>query len=73
MARKYGVTPAQLCIRYVLQLTMVALPKTADPEHMKNNADVDFEISGEDMDVLKSAQKIESYGEYSVFPVFNEK
>ena len=33
MAKKYGVSPAQLCIRYVLQLGMVALPKTADPEH----------------------------------------
>lgn len=73
MAKKYGVSPAQLCIRYVLQLNMVALPKTADPEHMKNNADVDFEISDEDMDLLKSAQKIESYGEYSVFPVFSGK
>lgn len=73
MAKKYGVSPAQLCIRYVLQLGMVALPKTADPEHMKNNADVDFEISDEDMDVLKSAQKMESYGEYSVFPVFSGK
>lgn len=73
MAKKYGVSPAQLCIRYVLQLGMVALPKTTDPEHMKNNADVDFEISDEDMDLLKSAQKIESYGEYSVFPVFSGK
>lgn len=73
MAKKYGVSPAQLCIRYVLQLGMVALPKTADPEHMKNNADVDFEISDEDMNLLKSAQKIESYGEYSVFPVFSGK
>ena len=73
MAKKYGVSPAQLCIRYVLQLGMVALPKTADPEHMKNNADADFEISDEDMELLKSAQKIESYGEYSVFPVFSGK
>ena len=73
MAKKYGVSPAQICIRYVLQLNMVALPKTADPEHMKKNADVEFEISDEDMNLLKSAQKIESYGEYSVFPVFSGK
>lgn len=73
MAKKYGVSPAQLCIRYVLQLGMVALPKTADPEHMKNNADMDFKISDEDMDILKSVQKIENYGEYSVFPVFSGK
>lgn len=45
MAAKYGVTPAQLCIRYVLQRGFVALPKTANPEHMAANAAVDFEIS----------------------------
>lgn len=42
MARKYNVTPAQLCIRYVLQLGTVALPKTANPAHMRDNGAVDF-------------------------------
>jgi diketogulonate reductase-like aldo/keto reductase len=44
MAAKYSVSIPQLCIRYDLQLGMIALPKTANPEHMKSNADVDFEI-----------------------------
>ena len=73
MAGRYGVSPAQLCIRYVLQLGMVALPKTANPEHMKNNGRVDFAISKEDMDTLKGMQKIENSGEYSMFPVFSGK
>ena len=37
MAKKYGVSVAQLCIRYCLQLGTLPLPKTANPEHMKNN------------------------------------
>lgn len=73
MAERYGVSTAQLCIRYVLQLGMAALPKTANPEHMKTNADVDFQISTEDMETLKKMQKIENYGEYSMFPVFSGK
>lgn len=73
MAEKYGVTPAQLCIRYVIQLGAVALPKTANPEHMKSNAALDFEISKEDMNVLKNMKKIENYGEFTVFPVFSGK
>lgn len=73
MAQKYGVTPAQLCIRYVLQLGTVALPKTANPDHMRDNAAVDFEISEEDMKVLRSMKKIESYGAFGVFPVFSGK
>ncbi len=58
MAQKYGVTAAQLCVRYVLQLGAVALPKTADPAHMKDNAAVDFVISDEDMDTLLAMDRI---------------
>ena len=73
VAEKYGVTPAQLCVRYALQLGMVVLPKTSNPEHMKNNADIEFEISAEDMDILELAEKIKDYGEHSYFPVFSGK
>ncbi len=73
IAAKYSVTPAQLCVRYVLDLGMVALPKTANPEHMKANADVDFNISDEDLNTLKNFEKIKDYGEYSFFPVFSGK
>lgn len=73
MAEGYGVTPAQLCVRYVLQLGMVALPKTGNPAHMQANAAVDFEISSADMETLKHIDKIRDYGEYSFFPVFSGK
>ena len=73
MAEKYGVTPARLCIRYVLQLGTVALPKTANPAHMRDNSAVDFQISPEDMQTLEAMEKIESYGEFDVFPVFSGK
>ena len=73
IADKYGVTIPQLCIRYTLQLGAIALPKTADPEHMKSNAEVNFEISAEDMETLKNFKKIENYGESSGFPVYGGK
>ena len=73
MAQKYGVSVPQLCIRYTLQLGAVSLPKTANPAHMKTNADVDFVISDADMDALKHFQKIESYGAASGFPVYGGK
>ena len=73
MADKYGATVPQLCIRYTIQLGAVSLPKTANPEHMKSNAQVDFEISTEDMEVLKNFKKIENYGESSGFPVYGGK
>ena len=73
IADKYNVSVPQLCIRYTLQLGAVSLPKTANPEHMKTNAEVDFEISAEDMQTLKNFKKIENYGASSGFPVYGGK
>ncbi len=73
MAEAYGVTVPQLCIRYVLQLGAIALPKTANPAHMESNAQVDFEIKAEDMETLKHFKHIENYGESSGFPVYGGK
>ncbi len=58
MAEKYGVTVPQLCVRYTLQLGLIGLTKTGNPEHMKSNAQVDFEISDEDMETLKIFEHI---------------
>ena len=73
MAHKYGVSAAQLCVRYVLELGTVALPKTADPAHMKENAAVDFALAPEDLEALKKAQRMDDYGAFNVFPVFSGK
>lgn len=57
IADKYNVSVPQLCIRYDIQLGMIVLPKTANPEHMKTNAEVEFAISDEDMETLKKYQE----------------
>ena len=72
IAQKYGVSVPQLCIKYVLNLGTVALPKTANTEHMQNNANLNFQISDEDMEVLKAVD-FKNYGEHSYFPVFSGK
>jgi diketogulonate reductase-like aldo/keto reductase len=73
LAGRYGVTVAQLCIRYCLQLGMLPLPKTVDPGHMRSNAAVDFEISDADMEILKNVGDSTDYGEAAMFPVFGKK
>lgn len=70
IAKKYDVSVPQLAIRYTLQLGLLPLPKTANPEHMKSNAEVDFEISEEDMATLKNVEEIKDYGEANKMPVF---
>ena len=70
MANRYSVTVPQLCIRYTLELGTVSLPKTANPEHMQSNAQVDFVIADEDMDVLRGI-RMQDYGDHSYFPVYS--
>lgn len=73
MAKKYNASVPQFCIRYTIQLGAVSLPKTANPEHMESNAQLDFVISDEDMETLKNIEKIENYGDSSFFPVYGGK
>ncbi|WP_160723545.1 aldo/keto reductase [Bacillus sp. USDA818B3_A] len=73
IAEKYGVSVAQACLRYAIQLGMVVIPKTANPDHMRNNAELDFVISDADMEILKNLEHIQNYGEHSFFPVFGGK
>ncbi|SDM32007.1 Aldo/keto reductase [Catalinimonas alkaloidigena] len=70
IAKKYGVSVPQLGIRYDLQLGLLPLPKTANPDHMRSNAEVDFVISEEDMHTLINLEPIKDYGEASKFPVY---
>ncbi|MBB2894092.1 aldo/keto reductase [Flexivirga oryzae] len=72
MAQRYGVTVPQLCIRYTLQLGTVSLPKTANPDHLRSNAEVDFVVSDEDMAALRDLHA-QDYGEHSAFPVYSGK
>ncbi|MGN6342835.1 MAG: aldo/keto reductase [Flavisolibacter sp.] len=73
MAKKYKVSVSQLAIRYCLELGLLPLPKTANPQHMKTNAEVDFVVTKEDMEQLKNVEPIEDYGEHSKFPVYGKK
>lgn len=72
IADKYNVSIPQLCIRYTIQLGAVSLPKTANPDHMSSNAQIDFEISEEDMAALQEVTA-RDYGEHSGFPVYSGK
>lgn len=72
MAQKYQVSVPQLCIRYDWQLNTIVLPKSANPDHMRANAEIDFEISADDMQTLAKVGNL-SYGDASAYPVFGGK
>ena len=53
LARHYSKTPAQICLRWILQQGILPLPKSVTPSRMKTNLDLTgFELSAEDMQRL---------------------
>lgn len=55
IAKKYGKSVAQLCIRWVLQNGILPLPKSVTPDRIAQNLNIfDFKISDEDMAFINS-------------------
>jgi diketogulonate reductase-like aldo/keto reductase len=53
VAGEYGKTPAQVLLRWNLQLGNAVIFRSAKPEHIAGNLDVfDFELAAEHMDVI---------------------
>lgn len=53
IGKKYGKSPAQICIRWSLQMGFLPLPKTLNSGRMKENGDVfDFVLTDEEVGLL---------------------
>ena len=58
VARSHGKTPAQIVLRWHVQLGLVPIPKTSKPERLAENIDVfDFELSPDDMDRIAALDR----------------
>ncbi|GAA3271886.1 aldo/keto reductase [Paenarthrobacter aurescens] len=52
---KHGKTPGQVVLRWHVQQGLVAIPKTANPQRMKENLDIfDFELDQDDLTRLQT-------------------
>ena len=60
LADKYGVTTAQLAIRYCLDKDTLPLPKSTHEERIIENKQMDFVISEEDLAVLDKMEDVRS-------------
>ena len=54
LANKYNVTEAQLLLKWALELGYSILPKSIESKRMKENFDLDFSISQNDMDYINT-------------------
>jgi 2,5-diketo-D-gluconate reductase A len=63
LAEKYGKTPAQLVIRWHLQLGNIVIPKSVTPARIVENLDVfDFELAGDDIESISALDRGERTG-----------
>ncbi len=63
LAAKHGRTPAQIVLRWHLQLDNVAIPKSANADRMRENfAVTDFELDLDDMDAIASLDRGQRIG-----------
>ncbi|WP_422769040.1 aldo/keto reductase [Plantactinospora sp. WMMC1484] len=58
LADRYGRTPAQVVLRWHLELELIPIPKTANPARMKSNIDVfDFTLTPEEVAALSALDR----------------
>ena len=53
LAARYGKTPAQIVLRWHMELGLVTVPKSNDPERIRQNIDIfDFALTADDVAAL---------------------
>jgi diketogulonate reductase-like aldo/keto reductase len=55
IGKAHGKSAAQISLRYLIELGLIPIPRTATPAHLKENLDVfDFKLTGPEMAELKA-------------------
>ena len=63
LASKYRKTPAQILLRFNVDLGQIVLPKAQSPERMKENLDIfDFSLTKDDVEALLALNRNERVG-----------
>ncbi|XP_022917018.1 aldo-keto reductase family 1 member B1-like [Onthophagus taurus] len=55
IAEKYNKTPAQILLRFQIELGNITIPKSSNPKRLQQNIDIfNFELTKEDVDYIKT-------------------
>ena len=62
LGKKYGKTPAQVILRWHIQMGFVVIPGSKNVDHIKDNLNImDFELTGDEMAEIAKLDKGERY------------
>ena len=62
LSEKYGKTPQQVALRYLIQRDIIAIPKSTHIERMKQNLDIfDFMLTQEEMESIRPLDKPQDF------------
>ena len=62
LGEKYGKSPAQVILRWHIQMGFVVIPGSKNVDHIKDNLDIlDFKLTSEEMDKIAALDKGERY------------
>jgi diketogulonate reductase-like aldo/keto reductase len=63
LGKKYGKNPVQITLRWILQRGIVAIPKSAQKQRIRENADIfDFEIETDDLALVDRLDRNQRLG-----------
>lgn len=58
LAEKYRKTPAQILLRFLTQKDIIVIPRSTNPEHIRENFDLfDFKLTTAEMAQLSALDK----------------
>ena len=70
LAEKYGRSPQQINLRFLLQKGILPIPKASSAEHLKANLEAfDFELSDDDLSMLACMPQTTWLGEHPDFAI----
>ena len=68
VAEKHGRTPAQVVLRWGVQRGTAIIPKSSNPERMRENLDIlDFELSTAEMDSISALSQNRRFNDPGTF------
>lgn len=56
IAARHGKSVSQIALRFLTQQGIIVIPKSTDPDHMKENLAVEFDLDPDEMQAIEQLE-----------------